>query len=57
MEALHAVEINLRTGVPMSPRLAQQLRDVIGETSPEEEAMLRSAREMREVEAREGAGL
>jgi len=42
--ALSLVELHLRTGLPVDPRMHDELREAIGQTTPEEEERMRSAR-------------
>lgn len=42
--ALDIMASHLRSGLPMHPRRRDHLREIIGETTPEEEAILRAYR-------------
>lgn len=42
--ALDIVLSHLRSGLPMHPRMRDRLREIIGETTPEEESILRAYR-------------
>lgn len=49
-DALDIIASHLRSGLPMHPAMYSQLREIIGETTPEEESMLRSYRLAGEAE-------
>lgn len=44
-QALGLVEFHIQTGAPIGPKLYRQIREIIGETTPEEEAHFRWLRE------------
>ncbi len=48
--ALSLVEMHLRTGMPVHPKMHAELCEVIGETTPEEEARMKAQRQAGEAE-------